>query len=362
MQERCREGRSRTACIAAYGAGAYAAAADDGGRLAALRTLAGLWLTQRGRDLEAALRAWALVASAADARSLPAPLVEAFVEALEGLLAVRGPCTPMPFTLQTLQERPPDMGHPVQGNDVAVRNAAVTATGVLYRRCGLRIVSDLPPGGPVAPPSPPPAERPGSPDALSEASCDSFAALEAAAAVRLDAGGCEVGPEARDALSRGLEGILRRVRELATNRCARGGPCVAPRGAVHTDLSARVCACACRGDAQRRSKSDRRSSRAAAVAVLAALADEGGGERIKVPRCGVVTLTALPQVVAYREVAAALGSGVQAHLARNPLLGEMFGIDQGQVRFCGACLGHVACDFLLKRCAPPRLCSVSGVA
>lgn len=88
MQTRCREGRCRSACIAAYAAGAFSFGGTDHDRLTALRALAGLWLTEAGKDLAAALRGWALVATIVDMRTVPTPLMAVTVETLHSLLGV----------------------------------------------------------------------------------------------------------------------------------------------------------------------------------------------------------------------------------------------------------------------------------
>jgi hypothetical protein len=88
LQAKCREGKCRAACIAAYASGAFSAGGTDHDRLTALRALAGLWLTETGKDLAAALRGWALVATIVDMRTISTPLMEVTVETLQSLLGV----------------------------------------------------------------------------------------------------------------------------------------------------------------------------------------------------------------------------------------------------------------------------------
>ena len=66
----------------------------DHDRLAALRSLAGLWLVSKGADLDAALRAWAVVLTVVDVRTLSTPLIDATLEHLATHLSVRCPRLP----------------------------------------------------------------------------------------------------------------------------------------------------------------------------------------------------------------------------------------------------------------------------
>jgi hypothetical protein len=91
VQERCRDGRSKAACITAYACGAFAALGSDMDRLAGLRALAGLWITHRGADLEAALRGWALLLTVVDVRTLSVPLIDATLQHLAVHLSVHPP-------------------------------------------------------------------------------------------------------------------------------------------------------------------------------------------------------------------------------------------------------------------------------
>jgi hypothetical protein len=81
----------------------------------------------------------------------------------------------------------------------------------------------------------------------------------------------------------------------------------------------------------RRSKGDRRASRRAALATLAAMTGAGGSRAPPTVRsaCGHrVELTALAQQVAYREVSGVLQGATQAHLLRNPVLHALLGLDE----------------------------------
>lgn len=91
MQERAREGKAKGAAATALACGAVAAGGSDHDRLRALRALAGLWLTHRGADLEAALRGWTLVLTTVDVRTLSTPLIDATLHHLAQHLAVRPP-------------------------------------------------------------------------------------------------------------------------------------------------------------------------------------------------------------------------------------------------------------------------------
>lgn len=88
MQARCREGRARAACTTAFVAGALANDGSDADRLIALRFVAGLWLTERGSALLAALRGWAALLATIDVRTLSTPLIEATLAALATHLGV----------------------------------------------------------------------------------------------------------------------------------------------------------------------------------------------------------------------------------------------------------------------------------
>jgi hypothetical protein len=57
--------------------------------LAALRSLAGLWLISKGADLDAALRAWSVVLTVVDVRTLSTPLIDTTLEHLANFLSVR---------------------------------------------------------------------------------------------------------------------------------------------------------------------------------------------------------------------------------------------------------------------------------
>lgn len=88
MQERAREGKAKGAAATALACAAVSAGGSDNDRLRALRTLAGLWLTHRGSDLEAALRGWTLVLTTVDVRTLSTPLIDATLQHLAENLAV----------------------------------------------------------------------------------------------------------------------------------------------------------------------------------------------------------------------------------------------------------------------------------
>jgi hypothetical protein len=87
---------------------------------------------------------------------------------------------------------------------------------------------------------------------------------------------------------------------------------------------------ACRADASRRNKGDRLTSRRAAMSVLAAMATGGAAMTPQVVRCAGgrrIELTTLAQRVVYREVAAVLQGGMNAHLQSNQMLGELLRVD-----------------------------------
>jgi hypothetical protein len=88
VQERCQSGRARAQCICAFATGAFCAGGTDKDRLTALCFLAGLWLTQEGADLEAALTGWSLVMTSVDVRTLSTPLIDATLLTLSQHLAV----------------------------------------------------------------------------------------------------------------------------------------------------------------------------------------------------------------------------------------------------------------------------------
>ena len=89
IQQRAREGKAKGAAATALACGAVAAGGSDHDRLRALRALAGLWLTHRGADLEAALRGWTLLLTTVDVRTLSTPLIDATLQHLAQHLAVR---------------------------------------------------------------------------------------------------------------------------------------------------------------------------------------------------------------------------------------------------------------------------------
>lgn len=94
---------------------------------------------------------------------------------------------------------------------------------------------------------------------------------------------------------------------------------------------------ACRGDASRRSKGDRRTSRRAAVETLAAMSTGGAVGTPQVVRCAGgqrVEISTVAQKVVYREVAAVLQSGMNAHVQHNIVLGELLGMDMDGMH-CG---------------------------
>lgn len=93
-----------------------------------------------------------------------------------------------------------------------------------------------------------------------------------------------------------------------------------------------------RGDASRRSKGDRRTSRRAAVATLSAMSTGGAAATPQVVRCSGgqrVEIVTLAQRVVYREVAAVLQSGMNAHLQHNTVIGELLGLDMDSMH-CGS--------------------------
>lgn len=91
VQDRAREGKAKGAAATALACAAVSAGGSDTDRLRALRALAGLWLTHRGADLEAALRGWTLVLTTVDVRTLSTPLIDATLHHLAEHLAVRPP-------------------------------------------------------------------------------------------------------------------------------------------------------------------------------------------------------------------------------------------------------------------------------
>lgn len=105
-----------------------------------------------------------------------------------------------------------------------------------------------------------------------------------------------------------------------------------------------VCACRVsrdnlyRGDASRRNKADRRASRQSAAAALAAMSSGGcdakAGVVLKAASGRRVELGTLAARLAYRELAAVLGSATQGHVAANPLLHEVLGLEDMEVRHC----------------------------
>eukprot|EP00892_Ulva_mutabilis_P012448 jgi/Ulvmu1/9576/UM054_0006.1 len=251
IQERAREGKAKGAAATALACGAVAAGGSDHDRLRALRALAGLWLTHRGTDLEAALRGWTLVLSVVDVRTLSTPLIDA--------------------TLQHLAQH-------LAGTNVAVRAAACEALGVLYTECGLEVLPD---------------------DDDELLSGDGASASTAS----LDGSACAVSEEARAALETGFHAVLARIDDLARNR----------------------------GDAARRSKTERRSSRQSAAATLAAMSSAGADNKpavvLRAANGRRVELYSLSARLVYRELAAVLASAMQRHVAANPLLHELLGLE-----------------------------------
>lgn len=98
---------------------------------------------------------------------------------------------------------------------------------------------------------------------------------------------------------------------------------------------------ACRGDASRRNKSDRRASRQSAATTLAAMSSGGCDSKaavvLKAANGRRVELCTFASRLAYRELAAVLGSATQAHVASNPLLHELLGLEDMEVRRSAAC-------------------------
>ena len=94
LQDQAREGKARAACATSIACGAVATGGTDHDRLAALRSLAGLWLVSKGPDLDAALRAWAVVLTVVDVRTLSTPLIDTTLEHLATYLSVRSSCLP----------------------------------------------------------------------------------------------------------------------------------------------------------------------------------------------------------------------------------------------------------------------------
>jgi hypothetical protein len=84
----------------------------------------------------------------------------------------------------------------VQGSDVAVRNAAGIALGLLYQLCGLEVLPDN-----------------------DDEVLDGLSDDGAASCASIDGSACAVSAEARSSLENGFEGIVTRMEALASNRC-----------------------------------------------------------------------------------------------------------------------------------------------
>jgi hypothetical protein len=88
----------------------------------------------------------------------------------------------------------------------------------------------------------------------------------------------------------------------------------------------------CRKDVSRRSKTDRRSSKQAALQLLASITGTDCSQQlIKVPAQGRVSLGSIPQRHVYSELALVLGSAMQAHMERNPVLRSALHLNNEQV-------------------------------
>lgn len=107
----------------------------------------------------------------------------------------------------------------MQGSQVAVRNAACEALGVLYTECGLDVLPD---------------------DDDELLSGDGASASTAS----LDGSACAVSEEARGALESGFHSVLARIDDLARNRFAPLRVPLLPPGwrtPVHTNPFAHAC-------------------------------------------------------------------------------------------------------------------------
>jgi hypothetical protein len=99
-----------------------------------------------------------------------------------------------------------------------------------------------------------------------------------------------------------------------------------------------------RRDASRRSKTDRRSSKQAAVELLASIAGTDSQQQlVKVCAHGRVSLGSILQRHVYSEMALVLGSAMQAHMECNPVLRRAVQLNNEQVSICGH--GPAKCYF-----------------
>lgn len=209
MQEQAREGKARASCVVAIACGAVSTGGTDHDRLAALRSLAGLWLVSKGADLDAALRAWALVLTVVDVRTLSTPLIDTTLEHLATFLSVCIQCLVIVFSKLNFC----DMSHVpktplhvtllevVQGSNVAVRSSAAEALGLLYAQCGLHQLPD------------------NDDDLVDESDLETSSVAVGSNAGSLDCSSCGVSEDARTALQMGFDGIIAQIEALSKNRC-----------------------------------------------------------------------------------------------------------------------------------------------